>query len=93
MPKYRREAVFADLFNKEFGADFMLLTKQEVYESNLFGTKKAHINADGMLGDYIAISITDLTIFNTYKEANEFKGVHAGCTKEELTIPFIVVEK
>lgn len=91
--KEDKKAVFADLFNKEFGADFMLLTKQEVYDSNLFGDGNKHINADGMLGDYFAIAKTDLTIFNTYKEANEFKGVHAGYTKEELTIPFIAVGK
>ncbi len=69
-----------------------MLTKAEVYESGLFGTADRHSNADGMLGDYIAIATTDLTVFNTHEEAKEFKGVYAGYTKEEMEIPFIVFE-
>lgn len=91
--KKGKEKEFEEAFRKAFGNDFMLLTKQEVYDMNIFGTGAKHINADGMLGDYIAIATTNLTIFNTYEETEKFKGVHAGYTKEEMTIPFIVVEK
>ena len=83
---------FEEAFAKAFGKDFLLLTKAEVYKSGLFGKSNRHPNADGMLGDYVAIATTDLTVFNTYEEAKEFKGVHAGYTIEEMDIPFIVVE-
>lgn len=82
---------FEKAFDKAFGNDFMLLTKEDVYESGLFGTAKKHPNADGMIGDYIAIVTTDLTVFNTPEEAKAFKSVHAGYTKEEMEIPFIAV--
>ena len=67
-----------------------MFSKEEVYKKRLFGTGIPHENVDAMIGDYVAIAITDLTIFNTREEAEELKGVHAGYTKEEMTIPFIV---
>ncbi|MGN0379180.1 MAG: alkaline phosphatase family protein [Butyrivibrio sp.] len=79
-------------FIKEFGKDFVLLTKEEVYKEKLFGTGKPHVNADAMIGDYLAVSMTNLTIFNTTEEAKAFKGVHAGYTHEEMTVPFIVFD-
>lgn len=83
---------FEQEFTKEFGKDFILLTKEEVYKEQLFGTGKPHENADAMLGDYIAIAVTDLTIFNKKEEAESMVGVHAGYTKEEIQIPMIVFE-
>lgn len=83
---------FENAFKKSFGEDFILLTKEEVYENKLFGTGKKHVNVDGMIGDYVAIAVTDLTIFNSAKEVATFKGVHAGYTKEEMEIPFIVCD-
>lgn len=83
---------FEKEFNKEFGDDFILLTKEEVYKAKLFGTGAPHVNVDAMIGDYVAIGITDLTVFNTVEEAEKFKSVHAGYTREEMTIPFIVYD-
>ena len=90
--KEEKKAQFEREFNKEFGADFVLLTKQEVYETQIFGTGEPHKGVDAMIGDYLAVAITDLTIFNNRTEAKHFKSVHAGYTKEELTVPLIVVE-
>ena len=87
-----KDMQFKNAFVDAFGDDFILLTKSEVYESGLFGAASMHPNVDGMIGDYVAIAISDLTIFNTREEAEGFKGVHAGYTKEEMDIPFIVVE-
>lgn len=70
----------------------ILLTKEAVYKEKLFGTGKPHVNADAMIGDYLAVSMTNLTIFNTSEEAKAFKGVHAGYTHEEMTVPFIVFD-
>ena len=91
--KEEKREEFESEFHKEFGNDFILLTKKEVYETKLFGGGKPHKNVDAMLGDYLAVGVTDLTIFNTKEEAEKFKGVHAGYTKEELMIPLIVIEK
>ncbi len=91
--KEEKKAEFEREFNKEFGNDFILLTKEEVYETKLFGNGTPHKNVDGMIGDYLAVAVTDLTIFNTEEEAEGFKGVHAGYTRDELRIPLIVIEK
>ncbi len=45
-----------------------------------------------MLGDYLAVAVDDLTVFNTREEADALVGVHAGLTEDEMTIPFIVIE-
>ena len=84
---------FEEEFRKEFGSKFMLLTKDEVKEKQLFGPGQEHPQFDGMLGDYLAIATGDLSIFNTMDEKEKFIGVHAGLTKEEMEIPLIVVER
>lgn len=90
--KEDKKQQFEREFLKEFGNDYALLTKEEVYQSKLFGEGMPHKNVDGMLGDYVAVSMTDVTIFNTREEAEFFKGVHAGYTKEELLVPLIVFD-
>lgn len=87
------EARFEELFQKEFGAKYRLLTKAEVREQQLFGTGEEHPQFENMLGDYLAIAIGDLTIFNTREEKEAFIGVHAGMTEDEMRIPFIAIER
>ena len=84
---------FVTEFNKEFGDSFLLLSKEEVKRQKFFGPGREHPYFDGMLGDYLAVAISDLSIFNTQEEKEKFVGVHAGLTKEEMEIPLIVVEK
>lgn len=83
---------FEKAFWNAFGDDFILLTHEEVYAMDIFGTGRKHANVNRMIGDYVAIAVTDLTIFNTAEEVAAFKGVHAGYTKEEMEIPFIVYD-
>jgi len=88
--EYKEE--FPALFKKEFGDRFALLKKDEVIAKKLFGPGTEHPNFRGMLGDYLAIAISDLSIFNTHKEMILMPGGHAGLTKEELEIPLIAIE-
>lgn len=78
------EAAFA----KHFPDQFMLLTKGQVLDMQLFGTGKNHPLLEGMLGEYIAIAVSDLDIVNA---PSDHKGNHAGITPEEMTIPLIAV--
>ena len=80
-------------FRKEFGDKFLLWTKQQVLDKRLFGTGKEHPNFQGMLGDYLAIAVDDLSIYSTREEADFFIGVHAGLTEDEMIIPLIIAEK
>lgn len=84
---------FETLFQKEFGDKFMLLTKDEVRRKQLFGVGEEHRYFDSMLGDYLAVAISDLSIFVTKEEKETFIGVHAGLTEDEMVIPFIAIEK
>lgn len=80
-------------FKKEFGDKFLLWTKDQVLTEKLFGTGTEHECFRGMLGDYLAIAIDDLSIYSSKEEAEFYIGVHAGMTEDEMIIPLIVIEK
>lgn len=91
--KEDRRNEFEKEFTKEFGDKFLLLPKEKVLEMKLFGYGTEHKDFRNMLGDYLAVAIDDLSIFNTEEEAGQFIGIHAGLTKDEMIIPLIIVEK
>lgn len=78
-------------FKEHFDGKFMLMSKAEVKERQLFGKGAPHPRLDGMLGDYIAVAIDNVSIYN--KEEKNFVGAHAGLTKDEMIIPLIAVKK
>ena len=84
---------FPEIFRKSFGDAFLLLTKKEVLEEKLFGPGNDRPGLRDMIGDYVALAVSDMSIFNTHYEAQEMPGGHAGLTAEETRIPLIVVEK
>lgn len=91
--KEEKKTQFEYEFKKEFEKKFLLWTKEEVLQSKIFGTGAVHPDFGEMLGDYLAIAIDDLSIYNTREEAEFFVGVHAGLTKDEMVIPLIVIER
>lgn len=82
---------FENEFLSEFGDKFELWTKEKVIESQIFGIGAEHECFRGMLGDYMAIAVDNLSIFNTKEEEKLFKGAHAGITEDEMIIPLIVI--
>lgn len=84
---------FPVLFEKTFGDKFWLLPKEEVIERKLFGLGKEHPKFRDKLGDFLAIAVSDTSLFNTHVEAKLMPGGHAGLTKEELEIPLIAIEQ
>lgn len=89
--EYMKE--FPDIFRAAFGDRFWILTREEVIGQKLFGTGRDHRLLRDMLGDYLAISVSDATIFLTHKEAGLMLGGHAGLTKEEMDIPLLAIIK
>lgn len=89
--EYMKE--FPDIFREAFGDRFWILTREEVIGQKLFGTGRDHRLLRDMLGDYLAISVSDATIFLTHKEADLMPGGHAGLTKEEMDIPLLAIIK
>lgn len=80
-------------WKKAFGDRFLLLTKEEVRKKQLFGTGKERAYVDGMLGEYLAVAVSDLTIYNTREEKERFIGVHAGLLADEMRVPLIAAER
>ena len=85
-----REA-FPEIFRRNFGDGFLLLTREEVLSEKLFGPGEDLPGLSGMIGDYVALATTARSIFNTHYEAQVMPGGHAGLTAEECRIPLIVV--
>ena len=78
------------LFKKHFGSEFMVFSKEEVIERQLFGEGSEHPGFRDMLGDYVAVAVGN-TALNTYEKT--YRSNHAGLTPEEMTIPFIAVKR
>lgn len=89
--KEEYKAEFPKLFRSTFGNKFLLLSKEEIIESNLFGIGTENKIFRDTLGDYIAIAVAEDAIFVTHAEADAMPGGHAGLTQEELDIPLIVI--
>ncbi len=90
--KQDRKKEFETVFTNTFGKQFWLWSKQEVLENKIFGDGLENKNFLDMLGDYLAIAVDELSIYNSKEEAEYFVGVHAGLTEEEMLIPLIIVE-
>lgn len=80
---------FARDFNGHFLNDYVLFTKEEVLQNELFGPGFPHENLTG-IGDFVAAGYTHRTLFWD-KTAKPFKSHHAGLTKEEMRIPLISI--
>jgi len=88
-PEYME--TFPKEFVKNFGKDYILFTKEEAINSNLFGPGRAHENLTG-IGDYVAVSYTNRTL--VWDENDHiFRSHHAGLNRKELRIPLICYEK
>ena len=82
---------FKEEFNKHFYGKYMLLNKEEVYESNTFGEGEKHKLVDMFIGDYLAIAI-DKYMFSL-SDVKSYKGHHAGMTSDEMMVPLIMYTK
>lgn len=81
--------LFFERFNHYFSKEFMLITKNEAMESQIFGEIKKGSIAERSLGDFVAISLTNKTLALSESDL-EFKGIHSGFTKEEFHVPLIL---
>lgn len=86
---------FKQMFHRAFGDKFKLFTHDEFIGSGLLGYGNRHPKVHDFIGDYVAVAVSDTALW--YKDVNgkynDFKGAHAGLTKEEMTVPLIIIEK
>lgn len=92
--KPHKKAQFERAFAERFGENFLLLSRQQVLDRQLFGRGESHPKVDDFLGDYLACAVGDEYIdfaTITEPEAHRFQGAHAGLTAEEMLVPVIPV--
>ena len=90
--KYKEE--FEEKFIKEFGQDVILLKKEQIEEFNLFGNNKFSEHAYKSLGEYVAVIVNNKFMVCdriTLNDKMNTKGNHSGLTKEETTIPLVII--
>lgn len=92
MVKDDKKEEFVKLFNKYFGKDFDLKTKEEVLKDKLFGIGENHKYFESSVGDFIALAKTN-KYFITDENSLTAVSLHAGLTDDEMRIPLIVIEK
>lgn len=90
--KKENRAEFAKLFNKTFGRDFILLTKDEVLQKGLFGDGYHCPNFEVSIGDFLAIAVKN-RFLELHKRKEDMLSHHAGLVYDEMMVPLIIVEK
>lgn len=85
---------FEEKFMEEFSQDVILLTKEQAKKINLFGSSSYSEHADKSLGEYIAVVVNNKFLVCDKLMLEDYiltKGNHSGLTKEEITVPFVVI--
>lgn len=89
--KKDQHTTFKEVFNRHFGENFTLYTKQEILDSKLFGEGSIHLMSEDFIGDFFSISKNNhMFIFD---KSNGYLGHHAGLTKDEMIVPLIMYSK
>ena len=88
--KSGRHNDFKDLFNRYYGDKFILLSKDEILNLEVFGNGTINSMSLSFLGDFIALSKSEYCLYAS-KETNMkkfkfLKAYHAGFTDQEMLI-------
>jgi hypothetical protein len=88
----QREA-FAEMFRKDFGDLFALLSIDEVEALELLGPGKLSPDARRHFGDFIGVAPEPFTIHYIHPGIKPIihRGVHAGLTPAEMQVPLILL--
>jgi len=92
--KPHRRAQFEKAFNDRFGKTFILYTREQVLDMQLFGRGETHPKVDDFLGDYLACAVGNEYIEYAVlgqPEHVRFVGAHAGLTEDEMLVPVIAL--
>ncbi|MBO4390015.1 MAG: alkaline phosphatase family protein [Lachnospiraceae bacterium] len=85
--KEEKKEFFEREFDRLFGDKFILMPMEQVIRLDLMGTGTPHKEFRGMLGNYLAIAITDFTIYFTEER---WLSMHGSLTEDEMRIPLII---
>ena len=90
--KAHRRADFEAIFREKYGEKFLLLSREEVYSSGIFGRGKPHKKFDDFIGDYVACATADSVFAYSLPGKAHYKmtGYHAGLTEAEMNVAVIL---
>ena len=73
----------------------MLYTKKEFLEAHILGYGQQHPIVEESLGDFVVIGVTDKELHYTTGEQEVVHMIadHAGFSKDEMTVPLIIIKK
>lgn len=92
--KEDKKEEFEKKFKEDFQDDFILLTHDQVLQTDLFGVNENNKRFEEFIGDYVALAKGHKCLKYDYDNKDKnFKGQHAGILEDELVIPFIVYQK
>ena len=84
--------IFEKKFNQYFGNDFILFKHTDILENDILGLGNNNRYIDSMIGDYVAIGITN-KYFRDSHSIPKYVSVHSGATDNEMLVPLILIEK
>lgn len=89
-----KESEFEKEFEKDFAGEMFLFKTEEFLKLSIFGEEKISEHMRQGLGEYISFCKKGKYLINSLKTEeylDKVKGSHSGFSREELTIPLIVM--
>lgn len=93
--KPHKKNAFEQAFKARFGDKFLLLSREDIYRTGIFGRGVRHNKFDDFIGDYVACARSDANITYSVPEvpAHSLIGMHAGLTEDEMLVPVVIDRK
>jgi predicted AlkP superfamily pyrophosphatase or phosphodiesterase len=91
--KQGKKEAFLKAFQQHFQKDFLLLSRNEVFKTALFGHADFNKTAKDFIGDYLIVSVSGKSLHQRLPNGEkpvEFKGSHAGLMSDEVKVPLII---
>ncbi len=93
--KPHKRHAFEQAFMARFGDAFLLLSREDVYRTGIFGRGARHPKFDDFIGDYVACATggTSVTFNVPAVSGHHLIGMHAGLTEDEMLVPVVIDRK
>lgn len=82
---------FKDMFHRHFKDKYVIYSKKEILDMELFGHGPQHLMIDKFLGDFIAIAVDKYLL--SLSDERDYKAHHAGLLEDEMMVPLIIYSK